>query len=389
MADVRAGERADADRDRVARPSRRLSGWSSGAPRRDRLERVEDGRQLLVARRRRARAAARAAARRGRGDRGDDVADVAGDVGQHALVLDLAAVAAEVGDVLGQQRDAVRPAAPRRRPTARARAACGERTNAACSMPGPLDVDRVALRAGHARVASRQRLHRAPHLDRDHPAPVGGRAARVADRLDRARRSRGRSRLPARRRARRRPGSSCGRLGDRADDHAQPVVAARPRPPPRTAGPRSSASGTCGTTAALGRGRHAHLDQQLVGARCRSRSSRGSARRSPTSRSPRGERSTHARAERARASPAGRRRSRRRPARRRPSPGCAPAGSRRARTRAPAPASRRARRRERSTARWRGHRAEPQLAVDDLDPLELRARGRATAAPAAPGSPGS
>ena len=64
----------------------------------DRLERVEDGGQLLVLDLDElgGRAGRRA---RGRRDGGDHVADVARPVGEHALVLDLAAVEAEVGDV--------------------------------------------------------------------------------------------------------------------------------------------------------------------------------------------------------------------------------------------------------------------------------------------------
>ena len=70
-----------------------------------------------------------------RGDGGDDVAGVAGDVGEHALVLDLAAVAAEVGDVVAAS-STTHVGRPARRSTSTRACGCGERTNAACSMPG-------------------------------------------------------------------------------------------------------------------------------------------------------------------------------------------------------------------------------------------------------------
>ena len=99
---------------------------------------------------------------RRRGDRGDDVAGVARHVGEHALV-------ARPGSRSGPRSatssgvSATQPSGTRRRVDAtRTRACgCGERTNAACSMPGPLDVDRVALRAGHARVDADRAAHAA------------------------------------------------------------------------------------------------------------------------------------------------------------------------------------------------------------------------------------
>ena len=143
------GERAHADRDLL---SRGLGGVGVQQRRagRDRLDRVEHRRQLLVGHLDRARGGPRR--RRGRaGDRRHDVARVPRDAGEHVLVARLAAVGGEVGDVLGQQRDAV--AGERGRVDAQhARVGVRGADERRVEHPRPLDVDRVALGAADARV---------------------------------------------------------------------------------------------------------------------------------------------------------------------------------------------------------------------------------------------
>ena len=74
-----------------------------------------------------------------------------GDVGQHALVLDLASVAPQIGDVLRRQHDAagghVRGVD---RQYARVRVLGAHERGV--QHAGPLDLDRVPLAAGHAGV---------------------------------------------------------------------------------------------------------------------------------------------------------------------------------------------------------------------------------------------
>ena len=135
-----------------------------------RLERVEDRRQLLVLHLDRLRGGARGRAGRRRHG-GDDVADVARDVGQHALVLDLAAVAAEVRDVVRCQHDAVVGAGDRQHARVRVRRA----HEGGVQHAGPLDLARVALGAGHARI------HQAAPTTAHAPATIS--LAPVSDRL--------------------------------------------------------------------------------------------------------------------------------------------------------------------------------------------------------------
>ena len=298
---------------------------------------------------------------RGRGDRGDDVAGVARHVGEHALVLDLAAVEPEVGDVLGRQHDAVRRHR-RRVDRHHARVRVRRAHERGVQHAGPLDVDRVALRAGHARsircahaastarrtstAITRRRYSAEPRASRQRLDPLGvarGATSRPASPLAQVR-------------------EVLRRLGHGADDDAQPPS------------PRAAATATHGRSSAraraelavhrpLRRGRHAHLDEQLVGLDARlvvaedQLADRDRALAARASAAPRGRRAR-------RAPPAGRTRSRRRPARRRPSPGCARAGSppapnARASTGQPPRTDRRARR------AVRDHRAQPQLAVLD------------------------
>ena len=115
---------------------------------RDGLDGVEDGGQLLVVDLDQPRRGAGLLARLG-GDGGDDVAGVARDVGEHALVARLAAVEPEVGDVLGRQRDAA--VGQRRDVDAHhARVRVRRAHERGVQHARALDVDRVALRAGDA-----------------------------------------------------------------------------------------------------------------------------------------------------------------------------------------------------------------------------------------------
>ena len=348
------------------------------------VERVEDRRQLLVRDLDQRRGRARRLAS-GRGDRGDHVAGVPGDVGEHALVLDLAAVRAEVRDVLRRQQDDVARQIGRvDREHARVRVLRAH--EGGMQHAWPLDLDRVALRvrAGPRRgVAHGDAASHAPARDlrpRSRRRAVRGRPARVRQRLDPLRVPRGRPR-PARRRTG--PGSPAASPPRRRP----PRAARRPRSPPRpprTAGPRSSASGTCGTSPAPAAAARAPRPAARR-ARCRSRSSRGSARR--RSRSGLRAASAARRARRApRAWPAGPRRSRRRPARRRPSPGCARAGWPRApnaRASTGQPSGPRARRARCETI------APSRSSPSTTSIRSARPRGRATGTPPAPGSPGS
>jgi hypothetical protein len=149
VADVRARQRADADRDRLTR-GLGARGMHERRPGRHRLHRVIDGRQLLVGDVDQAgRRASRRARRRGHG--GDDVARVPGDPGEHVLVADLAAVEVQLHDVGGEQRDALRGhggSVDRAHASVRMRAAHERRVEHA----GTLGVHRVALRADHAAV---------------------------------------------------------------------------------------------------------------------------------------------------------------------------------------------------------------------------------------------
>ena len=132
MADIGAGDRPHVDGDRVERAHGRLAVQQrrTGS---DRLEGVEDRWQFLVRDLHRFRRGAGCCAGR-RGDGGHDVADVAGDIGEHALVLDLAAVRSEVGHIIGSEHDhVVRKVLLDDDDRA---CGCGERTNAAWSMPG-------------------------------------------------------------------------------------------------------------------------------------------------------------------------------------------------------------------------------------------------------------
>ena len=149
VADVAAGHRADADRDRLLR---RLGGVGVQQRRAggDGRDGIEHRGQLLVGDVDRAGGGAR---RRGRrtGHRGDDVARVARHIGEHALVARLAPVRAQIGDVLGQQRDAVvreRGGVDAEHAGVRMRGAHERRVQHARA----LDVNRVALRAGDAGV---------------------------------------------------------------------------------------------------------------------------------------------------------------------------------------------------------------------------------------------
>jgi hypothetical protein len=149
MTDVRALDRAHVDRDRVLR--RRADGlMQERRARRHRLDRVEDGRQLLpldldgVDRRPRGRAGRR-------GDGGDHVAREAGHVAQDPLILELAAVDAKVVDIGGQQRGAALGQRARV-DRAHARVRVWRAHERCVQHPRPLDVDRVALRTGDARV---------------------------------------------------------------------------------------------------------------------------------------------------------------------------------------------------------------------------------------------
>ena len=101
VTDIGAGQRADTDRDGVFCGVAALGVQQRGAGR-DRGERVEHGRQLLVLHRDQPRGCLGLRAS-GRGHRRDHIAAVAGGVGQHCLVLELAAVAAQVGHVRGGQ----------------------------------------------------------------------------------------------------------------------------------------------------------------------------------------------------------------------------------------------------------------------------------------------
>jgi hypothetical protein len=104
MAHVRAGQRAHADRDRLA-GRLRGGGVQQRRPGRDRRHRVEHRGQLRVVDLDRPGRGERHRARGCRDGR-DDVAHVAGDVGEHELVARLAAVRPQVRDVLRKERHA-------------------------------------------------------------------------------------------------------------------------------------------------------------------------------------------------------------------------------------------------------------------------------------------
>ena len=126
------------------------SACSSGAPGATAGDRVEDGGQLLVGDLDPLGGVPGGLARGG-GDRGDDVARVARDVGEDALVARLAAVAAEVGDVLGQERHAAgREASGVDAGHARVRVRGADERRVQHARAG--DVDRVRLLAGDARI---------------------------------------------------------------------------------------------------------------------------------------------------------------------------------------------------------------------------------------------
>ena len=290
VADVRAGERADADRDRLAGRLGRV-GVQQRRAGRDRLDGVEDGGQLLVGDVDAARGGARG--RRGRRrDRGDDVAGVARDVGQHALVARLAAVARR-----GRRRP--RAAAPRspsgtRDASTRQHARVGVRRahERRVQHPGPLDVDRVALRAADARVDAdhASRLHRAPHLDRGDAAPVRRRAARVGDRLDPLAVAAPDLVASASSGA---PSASAQTSGKCCGVSATAPTTTRSPSSPRDGGDRDARPVLGRARAELAVHRRARAAAARAPrpaarpARCRSRSGRGSARSIPTSRSPR------------------------------------------------------------------------------------------------------
>ena len=223
------------------------------------VERVEDGGQLLVLHLDELRGGAGRLAR-GRRDGRDDVAGVARAVGEHALVLDLAAVEAEVGHVVGRQHDHVR--GHRRRVDGQhARVRVRRAHERGVQHAGPLGVDRVALRAGHARVhqatSSTARRTSAAITRRRYC----GRAARVATAARSARRS---ARATSRRLAvAQRPGSPAASRRRRRRRRAGRRRRAPPRRP-RTAGPRLERERNLRYVARSGCGRHAHLDQQLV-----------------------------------------------------------------------------------------------------------------------------
>ena len=113
----------------------------------ERLERVEDGGQLLVLHLDRLRGGAGLGAG-GRRHGGHHVADVARHVGQHPLVLDLAAIGIQVRDVVRREHDDVVRAFDREHSRVRVRRAHERGVQHA----GPLGVARVALGAGHAGV---------------------------------------------------------------------------------------------------------------------------------------------------------------------------------------------------------------------------------------------
>ena len=81
----------------------------------------------------------------------DDVADVSRDVGEHPLVACLAAVEAEVGDVVGGQGDAAFGQC-RDVDAQHARVRMRRADEGGVQHARTLDLDRVALRAGHAAV---------------------------------------------------------------------------------------------------------------------------------------------------------------------------------------------------------------------------------------------
>ena len=159
VADVRARQRAHADRARLARGFCG-AGVQERRARRDRVDGVEHRGELLVGDLDQARGRACGGGGR-RGDRGDDVAGVAGDVGEDALVARLAAVLHRVGDVLGQQDDAV-PGDGGGVDAGDARVRVRRAHERRVEHPRPLDVDRVALGAAdpgvdHASASSARR----------------------------------------------------------------------------------------------------------------------------------------------------------------------------------------------------------------------------------------
>jgi hypothetical protein len=166
MADVRARQRAHADRHGLLRGGRRLRVQQRRAGS-DGLDGIEDRGQLGVGDVDERRGVPRRRARRA-GDRRHDVARVPRHVGEHALVARLAAVEAEVGDVARHEHDAVAGHGGRV-DAGHARVRVRRADERRVQHPRTLDVDRIRLGAGHPCI----------HADRAHPAgPASSSTAR-------------------------------------------------------------------------------------------------------------------------------------------------------------------------------------------------------------------
>jgi hypothetical protein len=149
VADVGVGDRPHVDRDGVLGGGAGLLVELRRAAH-HRGHGVGDRRQLLVGDVHEPSGRPRRVARR-RGDRGDDVAGVAGAVGEHALVLHLAAVEPEVGDVVRREHHDV-VGDGRRVDADHARVRMRRAHERGVQHAGPLDLRRVAQLGGHARV---------------------------------------------------------------------------------------------------------------------------------------------------------------------------------------------------------------------------------------------